>query len=62
MKRLSKTIGFLWAILGIQKTPIKEGKLDLSKDQEDKIIEALGEKDFKTMDEAIKKEAKNVLD
>jgi|AntRauTorckE5430_2_1112549.scaffolds.fasta_scaffold00730_8 hypothetical protein len=62
MKRLSKTIGFLWAILGIQKTPIKEGKLDLSKDQEDKIIEALGEKDFKTMVEAINKEAKNVLD
>jgi len=62
MNRLSKTIGFLWAILGIQKTPIKEGKLDLTEDQEKKIIEALGEKDFKTMVKAINKEAKNVLD
>jgi len=62
MKRLSKTISFLWAILGIQSTPIKEGKLNLTEDQQKKVIDALGEKDFKTMVNAINKEAKNVLD
>lgn len=62
IKRLSKTIGFLTSILGIQQTPIKEGKLDLSEEQESKLIETLGEKDFKTMVQAINKEAKNVLE
>lgn len=61
MKRLTKTISFLSALLGFEKLPIEEGKLNLSEADEKKVIDAVGEKDFKVMVSAINKEAENVL-
>lgn len=61
MNRLLKTKKFLLSFLAISSLPFKEGKLDLEKDQEQKVIDALGEKDFKTMVKAINKEANEVL-
>lgn len=62
MKRLSSTILFLTSFLGLKKLPTKESSLDLNAEQEEKLKERLGEKDFTKMVKMVNIELKKAED